>query len=449
MASTVATARGPIDHRRGNMRLATVLCVYLCLATTHAQAQAPQQAATADESDRPQVELEFSRTESNNLFAQGDATRGTYDTVGVILDVGRSRPRTDLALVADLDFRKYHPSVFPDERLGVLNMLASLDAVPERFSWFFQDDYGDRRTNPFGADSPSNRENYNVFTTGPDASIPLAQRTYLTLSGEYSDREYTETNVLDSIDKTGSVGLLRVLSTTTTVEIESSISEVEYDFDIQGFEIETLLLKYNRELADGAVSAEVGTNELDVSGEKTDSPVFRFAWDRLVGSRSRLIVSANREFTDTGSLLGRGLGGIDSELDLDVLLSLSALESERINLQYELTLSKTFWAIGLGAADEAYDADPTLDNQGRNAHFTLRRRLTSRLNLVLDVDTLRRDFTTVDEVSREYTYRLRLDRQLTRRLSFGLGLESEKREGQDAFDEQSYELVLTYRPSRA
>jgi hypothetical protein len=438
----------------------TVLCMVLSVG--FAQAQEPQGVPSARQTgqgangtvepgrpNQPTVNTGFALSAahaiSDNIGDTTPAVRGSYDSAGIQFSTDRMSRRVDLAMVTDLEFRNYSETFVPDEHLGNLDLLANLHIVPERFSWSFQDDFDQRRINALDPLNPLNREDFNVVSTGPQVTLPFSRRMYIGLGGLYSDRRYETTEELDSQYINREFGLFRRNSATSVIGIVAQSSDIEYDdLNLPKFTVESALLRYLRTLAGGSLGAELGTSKLKVANLDVSGPLVRLDWTRPVATRSRITLSLNRQFTDSGSLLRLGIGRTSGELLPDILLSPNPMKLESARAHYTLTLDRSFFFVGFNHLDEDYKTADTLDNRGTDMQMGYRRILNPRLDVAVDLGSLRRRFLTTDVTTRDELAGVQLSRTLGSKLAVALRLEVVQRTGQA--DRSLYELRLYWRP---
>ena len=236
------------------LRKAAVLWLGLASAVAaHGQAgdEAPA-TATDNVAERPEFALWASSTQSDNIERTPDGVRGTYDSVGVFFNAARESTRMSGAIDSDLEHRLYSDEVADDETLGTLQAFADFDLVDDVFIWGFRETYDQGQTDPFAPPSPDNRENLNVFSTGPRLDIPVAARMRLTVLGDYSSRRYEDSNLLDSDAELYELALSRQIRTTASLGLLASTNETEYDYPVVApDQIDRLSLRYARDFSEG------------------------------------------------------------------------------------------------------------------------------------------------------------------------------------------------------
>jgi hypothetical protein len=321
------------------------------------------------------------------------------ETVGIAglrfnLDVDRRRLQGRAA--ADLRYQKYFDNTFDSEVVGGLNGLLSLAIVPDNFLWVVQDSYGQVANNRQVADNPDNRQDINYFSTGPDIKLPLGARTSLLLSGRWEDA-YIEQTDQDNETVLASAALARELTTSTTVSLNYSTSEVDYD--------EELFFDYKDEQAflRLAVAGARTTMTVDVGGSrveqqeidaKQESVMARLALTRQVGARSEIRLTAGTTPSNTAQTFRRDQenGGVDVGPDG------ATASGDSFQADYGYLTFATDWERGgltavLSARSEDHEVFSEQNSDQYRGTITVTRDLTRSLSLNVRGTYLEEEFT--------------------------------------------------------
>jgi len=438
-----------------SVRRRSALGLLVAFAAHGALAQAQQPARPADpapaETPERGVALWLTHAESDNVARTEGSERGSYDGLGVLLDLSHESTRFDSSLNTNLELRRYSDDLIDNEPVGTLDGQMNVGLVPDRVSWLLQESYGQGQTDAFAATGPNNRESINVFTTGPRFDLPLGGRFALSAGAMFSSRRYDESASLDSDAETYDVGLFRQTSQRTRYGLVLAANEIEYDVTgALAYDIDRASLNYERAFATGGVSLAVGTNEVSILGQTTDEPLFNFAWSRELATRSTLRIEAAREFSDTATNLTTDLGQTPVGGDPSALVSASPFEQERLFVSYALAGARTDLDVSLGTAEENY-LGGLLDNDNTTTRVSLQRTVTPRLAFGIGLYHVEREFAgTSTQPARddtEKTISAWVNRSLGRLFDLALVLTSYEFRGDQHFDEDRYEIRFTYSPS--
>ncbi|HEY3517012.1 MAG TPA: hypothetical protein VGL98_08185 [Gammaproteobacteria bacterium] len=407
----------------------------------------------AQPTEQPPTNLAFwfGHVESDNIARTATPEDGSYESLGLLADFARNSQRFDADIHADLESRSYSLDTLDSEIVGTLNAGAAVHIIPQRFSWEFNDYHGQGITDPYAAIGPGNREQLNVFTTGPSVDLPLGARTSLELGATLSRRRFDETAV-DSDSKLTEIGVHRQTSTTARLGLVVSTDKVEYvDVLAPEYDIDKLLVRYEKQLATGRVRADVGTNEISTGNFKSDGPLYYFIWTRSLTSRSGLSVRAGQELTDAGGALIEGLNpGLEGSSFPDVVVTPSPLEQRRLSVSYELAMSRTTVNAGIGSYADDYFSGNAADNDWKTLHLSALRTISPKLNVGLDYDRVDREFGDITQPDSTDSWTgLWVNRAIGQRLFFGVVILMYDRSSVDSYDELRYELRFGYTPTRS
>jgi hypothetical protein len=206
-------------------------------------------------------------------------------------------------------------------------------------------------------------------------------------------------------------------------------------------------LEYDKTLATGRVRADVGTNEISSSGRNDDEPFFDFAWTRALSGRSDLTITATREFTDSGGQLTTITPG-SAASSSGILVAPNPLEQKLLNATYTVRMPRTNLSAGVGATNDRYVGDATLDNDATTVTLGLNHTISARLGIGLNYYSTKRDFTDPARPSeQDRTTSAWLNRLLGRQFGVGFGIARYARRGSQNFDENHYEIRFDYSPT--
>lgn len=224
----------------------------------------------------------------------------TLASVGLQLNA-QEEGRLSYAVLADATYVDYLDDTFDAEVIGGLDGIVSYAFIPERFTWTFEDTYGQSQINLFRPDRPDNRESVNFFSTGPDIVLPIGSRNFLDVGGRYSDARY-EDSALDNTRIGGSAALRRQLSTTSLVALSVQADEIEYDDVATEYDVQSAFVRYAVSTSRTLLAIDAGKTELDRQGDTSDGTLLRLDFSRQLSSATRLSLSAGQRFSDASDV---------------------------------------------------------------------------------------------------------------------------------------------------
>jgi hypothetical protein len=272
----------------------------------------------------------------------------------------------------------------------------------------------------------------------------------LQINGEHQRRRFQNTSFLDNDSDEVLVGVLRSVNPTTDVGLSWTRREITADLIAAAWEDDTVFITYQRRLASGAATLRVGENTVRVGGAETSGPLFDASWARDVGSRSRLTVTAVRDFVDPGdqfrytnAVVGSGLG---SPLPTDVLLGAGVYELSSLTVASTTSLDRTSFSFGVSASKAQYRTNTPFDNESRGLNVAVDHEVSALLGIGLQVNVYTIDLLQLGREDVDRWARLYVRREIGRRLDFQFSYLRNSRDSQGiaaaSYDENSYQVTL-------
>ena len=292
------------DRRSASAR--TVVCLALCIVASPA--------FTQEELSAPEWRFEVGLGKTDNLNRDNEELESDIGKLALGFAGRTDRRWLRTALAGDIEYRKYSARSLSDDEdndvLGSVDGELEMHALPDRVQWNFGVSYGQVRIDPLGAVGPSNRQYTTALSTGPEINLPLGERTLLRVGGMVSEERYEVTKELVGRSTSVRLALERQIDPVTQLALVAEDSETEYDLDGQIYNIDTLALEYQRELASGEAFASIGRGRVSVDDDSEPVTVARLVWKRNVGVRSQFEICYGREIADAGSAAQqyRGVG---------------------------------------------------------------------------------------------------------------------------------------------
>lgn len=409
--------------------------------------QTAGKAGSAEEPAPPHLVIGVGGARSDNILRTTDNTEnGTY--LGPTLDFGLSRdaPRLAATLDGNLEHRRYDVDGIPSELYGTLDASVELRAVPDRFSWFFGDNYGQASGDPFQIDNPVNREHINAASTGPRLRLPLGTRTQLRLDGTSSRRSFESSSAFDNDARTVLLGISRALTARSEFLVTASRRHTEYSaLPAKDSDVDNIYAGYQSRLSSGSASLELGTSRLDSTTHTASTPYIDVRWQRNVGSRSRINLAASSQLIDAvEELLNSSLSGTSVEQLSSILISADVYKSSSAGLTYTMQFPRASLRMGGQLYRNGYETEHSLDNDLRQVRFELNRILTSQLDVGIAAYDDRREFTGSGQTDEDKVVQLSLTKRFGSRFSVLVAYQRDSRDSNSgiSFDENTVRLTF-------
>ena len=208
----------------------------------------------------------------------------------------------DARVHAQAAYRKYKNNTFSDDT--VLGSDANLlwRILPDRFSWTLEDYLTQTAIQSLRPDTPSNRQQTNVFTTGPDFKLRLSPVHALQFGVRHTRNTY-ETSDLDNTRNSGTVKWIYQSSPSTSLSLNYDAQKVDYDNKIlnPNFDRQDAFLGIENRLSSNIFVLNAGATS--IQREKVpdeNGSLGRFSWTRLVSPVSTFVLSISSELSDVG-----------------------------------------------------------------------------------------------------------------------------------------------------
>lgn len=319
----------------------------------------------------------------------------SFGTAGIVVN-SESLGRLSYSIDADVAYVDYLDDTFDSEVVGGLNGFVTYQFVPDRFSWTFEDTYGQAQLNPFRPDTPDNRESVNFFSTGPDVALPIGGRNFFDIGGRYSDARY-EDSALDNTRIGGTAALRRQLTASSLVALGVQADEIEYDDVAVQYDVQNAFLRYAVNTSRTQLGLDVGVTELDRDGETNDGTLLRLSFARELSDATRITFAAGQRFSDASDVF-RALqrrSSIEPETSPTETTS-DAFKYRHANLGFQFEKNRTDMGLDVGLNQERYVEQTDRDREYLNYSVYLGRRLTRSLRASIAARWLESDYDNVD-----------------------------------------------------
>jgi hypothetical protein len=343
--------------------------------------------------------LAFGKYGNINLVSQ--PTEGEYSQITRAgLTIFEDTSNLLVNFNADIRYIDYKKNLSTDETRG--NILGNVlwRIRPGRFEWAVDNKFTQSIVNPLGANTPRNRQNINVFSTGPNFNIRINPSNNLVLEARAQRYSY-EVNP-DNDRLSTAIRWLHNLNSAIIISLnnEGQITEFDVDSANSDFEQNDTFLGVNYERGPNILVMEYGKTSIK-DKDIDDQGRYLFSFTNARTRTSTLQFAYTHRLTDTGSQVlqinpiegtdGTPLNGVGNDI--------------YVNEMYRMRYKKTFiggdFGVDIFSNSLRYQRFSTLDEDSQgaaaNVIWYLPRGNTIKFNL------RRRDVEFKDPtVSREY-----------------------------------------------
>jgi hypothetical protein len=205
-------------------------------------------------------------------------------------------------IVSQIEYRNYKNNTNNDESVLNFNGNATWNISPQRFSWMVEDYYTQTAINPTQANTASNRQNTNVFQTGPDLSVRLGPVNTLKFGARHGKYTYQTTD-LDNVRRFAYGRWLYQSTTTTTLSLNYESEAIDYDNEIlnPNFKRQDSYLRIENKLSRNTIVLDLGKTVIHRErAADVENNLGRFTWTRDLATSDSFIMSLSSELSDVG-----------------------------------------------------------------------------------------------------------------------------------------------------
>ena len=241
--------------------------------------------------------------ESDNVtLAPSDKISQTIATADMDFAIKEQSRRLDVDAKGNFTYLDYLQNAFGSQFIGRFDGVAQVALVPERFTWVLQDDYGQATLDPFAPVTPTNLENINYVSTGPDVSLRLGGTSFINITARYARAQY-ETSPFDSNRLLGSVAWGLDLSPRSNVSLNGNTERVRFENTVVNtdFERSSGYGRYELHGARNDFAVNLGATTISQDGTSTTGGLAKLELTRTLSSAAKLIFSAGHNLTDAST----------------------------------------------------------------------------------------------------------------------------------------------------
>ena len=378
-------------------RRATLICACCFMPRVLSAADSSEWSMYIGASHTDNIELSSSNNQSD-----------TQPLAGIALIVKDVRERLSTDIDADISYvgnpsRPYVNRRTPDSISGTARVSLTASIIPERFFWDIGESFGQTPINFLAADTPGNRQNTNVLTTGPRIVFPFGVRNELKLQGGWFTTDFGQSRSDGSGYRAGAVFQHRT-SHDASLSLELSASRIEHRQQ-QGsddFDVRSAFIAWNRVKGRGTFALDLGYTKLMQGLSDQHSPLVRVTFARKISPRSGLSFTLGREFSSAAEAFQSN----QTFFGVAGTLAASQVTSDPFRSDYGLVV----WAVAGDRLEmslqaqgrrESYESNSSLNAKSYGLSVEVDRALSSRLRIGMLARYERREFAVLSTPNNE------------------------------------------------
>jgi hypothetical protein len=320
--------------------------------------------------------LGYTATRSDNITRAPSNERS--DTVHSYLAGFAYQERTSEVVARILALAEYHDyqdDTFSDE--GVYNLNSSLlwTISPQRFTWTVEDVYEETQITNTTADTPVNRTNVNVFSTGPDFYFRFNPVNTLALGARTGNVSTGRADV-DNDRFSGSARWLYQSTSASIYSVNFQLMDVNYDDSTlnNDYTRHDLFARAEYRPSRSQYVVDLGASKISQErGQDLDGTLARLSWIRQLTTESSFGMSASGEFSDTGTDILAASTATASSAGLPVSTSTSQVSNVVTSDVYYAKRGSVFYnrrgtafAVDFSATAQELDFETTPQDRKEN-----------------------------------------------------------------------------------
>jgi hypothetical protein len=322
--------------------------------------------------------------ESDNVtLASTNKVSQTMATADADFDFKEQSRRLNVDAKGNFTYLDYLQGAYGSQVIGRFDGTARLAIIPERIVWVLQDDFGQAALDPFTPITPTNLENINYVSTGPDFALRFGANSYVNASARYARAQYA-TSPFNSNRLLGNLAWGLQLSASSSVSLNGDTERVMFENTVlnQDFDRSSGFGRYEVHGARTDLTADLGATVIRQNGTSTTGGLARVELARKLSAAAKLTLSVGRDLTDASTsfsnLQGQG-GAIGVVGTAPAAQTSNNYTSNYVSAGWGYQRYRTAISLSGRWEKDRYDGQPLLDYTRSGAEFRVERKLTRAL----------------------------------------------------------------------
>ena len=223
----------------------------------------------------------------------------------IMAGMGYAENTPDFAahVLSQAQYNNYRNNVFANETLFNLDSSAVWTVSPQRFNWVATDVYRQLPIDITATVTPANRENVNVFNTGPDFLVHISPVQTVALGARYGNF-YSSTSNTDNDNASGYARWLYQSTPRTTYSLNYEVQDFRYKDDVanDNFKQQDIYFSMHTRPSQSELILDLGTTKIsrDRNADVSDQSG-RLTWLRQINPSSSMGADFSAEFSNTSN----------------------------------------------------------------------------------------------------------------------------------------------------
>ena len=366
------------------------------------------------------------------------------------LDMSRSGQRVTLRAAGHADLRLPQDGPFDNEFRANLAGRLNWHLIEESLDWIVENVTSGAPLDLTDQDTPDNRQQTNVFSTGPRWIIRPAAPWSGLLDARYIHSYAEDSDAFNSDRLALGARALRRLGGGRQLSAGVEATEVRYredEFASADYQRYDLVGRYRARRAALDMDIAAGRTRIDLDrGEQFEGNLVRLRLVRTIDDRHTLVASAGHELSDSVRQLAADIEQLDLPIAASRQLPIGnefyVLDNVSLGWRYRQALLDG--SVTVAWRDYQYELDPLLDIEEQAIHLGLTWRLDPTMALEGGIGLDRRRFRITEQRDTDARLSLFLVRQFNPRWSGRIGAVHFRRDSNIVGEDSRENIVAVY-----
>ena len=369
----------------------------IALVLTHAL-------ASAAEAETLSYGVDAGVAQTDNVtLAPSNKVSQTIAIADADFDVKKQSRLLDVDAKGNFSYLDYLQNAYGSQLIGRFDGLAHFAIIPERLIWMLQDDFGQAALDPFTPTTPTNLENVNYLSTGPDVNFRLGGTSFINLSARYARSTYA-TSPYNSNRWFGSLAWGLQLSSRSTVSLNADTERVQFENTVVNSDYDRTngFVRYSIQGARTELSADLGGTRITQNGSSTSGGLAKVELSRKISAAAKLTFTAGHTLTDASTSFSNLQSGATGTVGTAPAAQTSNnYTSNFASVGWQYSRNRTILAVSARWEKDSYSEEPALDHTWGGVELSFQRQLSRAFTAELVGRYYRTDYshavvTTVD-----------------------------------------------------
>ena len=241
-----------------------------------------------------------------------------------------------------LDFLQ---GTYGHELIGRLDGVARFALIPEKISWVLQEDFGQAQVDPFTPVTPTNRENINYVSTGPDLDLRLGFTRIRGCDGPLCAHAIPDESVRQQSASRAALPwaapFRQAPRSRSRAAPSAFFSTIRWRIPISTAAASTGVTRSQG--ARTELRVNLGATKVDQGNESTTGPLAKLQLSRKLSATAKLTFTAGRDLIDAAAAFSALQGGAIGAIGATPVTGIGTAPAAVTSNNYTVTYASVGW----------------------------------------------------------------------------------------------------------